>query len=140
MTKGNTNAVKKGFSLLEVVIGIGIMGIIMASCFVLLSQVMVINQKSKLEMMANELMRSEMDVVRAKDWNAIVALVGESEFETVPTDSKYTKTYTGTRRVSKFQSRDTQVEVILEVRWRDYKGAEHTINSLTLITKDGLQG
>ncbi len=140
MMKGNTNVVKNGFSLLEVIIGIGIMGIIMASCFTLLSQVMVINQKSKLEMMANEVMRSEMDVVRAKDWNAIVAMVGDSKFETKPSDSKYANTYTGTRKVSKFQGRDTQVEVILEVRWKDYKGVEHSINTLTLITKDGLQG
>lgn len=140
MIKGNTNVANRGFSLLEVIIGMGIMGIIMASCFTLLSQVMVINQKSKLEMMANEVMRSEMDVVRAKKWDTIIGMVGDSKFETKPSDSKYANTYTGTRKVSKFQSRDTQVEVILEVRWRDYKGAEHTINSLTLITKDGLQG
>lgn len=116
------------------------MGIIMASCFTLLSQVLIINQKSKLEMMANEVLRSEMDVVRAKDWDTLITMVGESKFETAPSDSKYASVYTGTRKVSKFQGRDTQIEVILEVRWKDYKGKEHTINSLTLITENGLQG
>ncbi len=128
---------KKGFSLVEMMVGSAVLTLVLAGSFSGLGQALLIQENVQSSNFATQLLQSEMDEIHLLNWSEISRLQGTGNFDprtnfsTVPL-----RDYTCTRVVSTLGT--TQKEIRLEVGWTDMRGKTHSQSYVTYYTKDGL--
>jgi hypothetical protein len=92
---------------------------------------------SRDETRASQILKSEVEDLRAYDWMTLVALDGEANY--VP-QSSFTDTYSTCYTVKRIISMRsaTQRRVTMQVAWTDNGGLSHSREYITLIAKNGL--
>ena len=128
---------KRGFSLVELMVGSTVLTLVLAGSFSGLGQAFLIEENVQSSNFAVQLLQSEMDEIHLLNWNEISQLQGTGSFDprknfsTVPL-----RNYTCTRIVSSLGS--TQKEIRLQVGWTDMRGRTHSQGYVTYYTKEGL--
>ncbi len=129
---------KKGFSLVELMVGSAALTLVLAGTFSGLGQAICISEVVQSSNFAAQFLQSEMDDIHLLQWSEVANLQGKEvidpedwNFSTVPLrDAAFT------RIVS---SRGTsQKEIRLIVEWTDLRGIRHSNEYVTYYTKDGL--
>ena len=128
---------KEGFSLVEFMIGAGVMTLVLAGCFSGIGQALLISENVKSGNFAAQILQSEMDEIHTLQWNEVDQLPGSGYFNPklyfpiIPL-----RDYICQRTVTDFWG--LQKEIRLTVSWRDLKGLSHDREYVTHYTKDGL--
>ena len=128
---------KKGFSLVELMIGSAVLTLVLAGSFSGLGQAICISEVVQSSNFAAQLLQSEMDEIHLLQWNEVAILEGTNSFDprknfsTVPL-----REYSCTRIVSPKGS--FQKEIRLIVKWTDLRGKRHSQEYVTYYTKEGL--
>ncbi len=128
---------KKGFSLVELMVGSTILTFVLAGAFSGLGQALCISEVVQSSNFATQLLQSEMDEIHLLQWDEVANLQGESNFDprknfsTVPL-----RDYSCTRIVS--SKGTSQKEIRLIVEWTDLRGIRHSNEYVTYYTKEGL--
>ncbi len=134
---GNSSRNKRGFSLVEFIMGSGVMTLVLAGCFSGLGQAILISENVKSGDFAAQILQCEMDKIHNLNWNEIDGLPGSATFDpkayftTIPL-----RDYSCQREINGIGS--TQKEVRLSVAWTDLKGLKHNRELVTFYSKDGL--
>ncbi len=116
-----TRGRREGFSLVEVVISLTILGVLFAAAFGALHQGLLINGNANKQNLANELISRETEFIRTLDWAEISSLDEEGPFAHVPDDDRVT-----TLRVIEV-AHPGMAFVKLSVSWTDGRGKTHTV-------------
>ena len=128
---------KKGFSLVELMVGSTILTLVLAGAFSGLGQALCISEVVQSSNFAAQLLQSEMDEIHLLQWDEVADLQGkdsfdpEKNFSTVPL-----RDYSCTRIVS--SKGTSQKEIRLIVEWTDLRGKRHSREYVTYYTKEGL--
>ncbi len=129
--------VKKGFSLVDVMVGSTILTLVLAGAFSGLGQAICITEVVQSSNFATQLLQSEMDEIHLLQWDEVANLQGKDTFDprknfsTVPL-----RDYSCTRIVS--SKGTSQKEIRLIVEWTDMRGKRHSNEYVTYYTKEGL--
>lgn len=128
---------KAGYTLMEVMIATFLVVIIFAGGFGALLQGNKLIEISRDETRASQVLQSEIEELRAYNWDALIALNAESKYSPQAsfTDA-YATRYTVKRTIATRSS--TQKRVTIQVFWTDNGGTEHMREYITLVTKEGL--
>ncbi len=136
--KGDTvESRKRGFSLVEFMVGSGVMTVVLAGCFSGILQAILISENVKSSNFAAQILQSEMDEVHNLQWDEVDALPAQETFDPTQYFSSIPlRDYSCTRQVSTLSA--DQKEVRLTVSWTDLKGKSHDRHYVTYYTKNGL--
>ncbi len=124
------SADRGGYSLVELMVGIMILGIVLASTFAGMKQGFFLLENTRANTQVAQVLQDEMENLRAMNWSSIEALSGESEF------FESYDGYMGQRAISTLK--EDQLQVVLSVSWTDTRGIEHLSNYISNFTKEGL--
>lgn len=128
---------KAGFTLVEVMISILVFAVLMVGVFGALKQGSDLAELSRDETRVTQILQSEIEDLRTKNWAAISAMASSETY--APTGRfalAFGNRYSCTRTIS---SRATdQKEVIVTVSWTDNSGSAHSREFKTWVTKGGL--
>ncbi len=128
---------KSGYTLIELMVGIMILGIVLATAFTGMKQGFYLLESARDNTLASQVMQGEMENLRTTNWDTIDALKGTSDF--APDSdilSGQDESYTSQRVIT--STKVGQLEVVLNVTWTDSRGISHTNNYVSYFTKDGL--
>ncbi len=126
-----------GFSLVEFMVGSGVMTLILAGCFSGIGQAIVICENVKSSNFAAQILQSEIDEIHNMQWSEIEQLSNQGAFNphayfsTIPL-----RDYSCQRFINSVGS--NQKEIRLIVGWIDLRGRSHHREYVTYYTKDGL--
>lgn len=121
-----------GFSLIEVMISLGMFMVIVASSYTALSQGLIVSQNSRLESMANAWISTELEEMRSLSWDDVEKLDEKGMFKTPPPDQRL-------EAVKFVQMRkDGQYIVKLEVLWQSAQGNDRRLSVVTFLSRNGL--
>ncbi len=128
---------RRGFSIVEFIMGSGVMTLVLAGCFSGLGQAILISENVKSGDFAAQILQCEMDEIHNLNWSEVNQLPGSATFDpkayfsTIPL-----RDYSCQRQVTGIGS--TQKEIRLSVYWTDLKGLKHNRELVTYYSKDGL--
>lgn len=131
-----TERKKRGFSLVEAMMGAGVLTLVLAGCFNGLGQAILISENVKSYNFAAQLLQSEMETVRALQWDEVVSL-GDGSFD--PTEHFTNiplRDYICQRLIS--DNGSDQKEIRLSVTWKDLRGISHSREYVSYYSKEGL--
>ena len=127
----------KGFSLVEFMIGSGVMTLVLAGCFSGIGQALLISENVKSSNFAAQVLLSEMDEIHTMQWTEVDQLPSSGSFDPKAYFSIVPlRDYNCQRAVTNLGS--LQKEIRLTVSWKDLKGLSHDREYVTYYTKDGL--
>ncbi len=128
---------KKGFSLVELMVGSTALALVLAGSFSGLGQAMLIEENVHSSNFASQLLQSEMDEIHLMNWTEVSNLSGKGTFNPEKTFSSIPlRSPSYTRIVSSLGS--SQKQIRLQVAWTDLRGKSHSQDYVTFYTKDGL--
>ena len=134
---GKRSAKKKGFSLVEFMVGSGVMTLVLAGCFSGIGQALQISENVKSGNFAAQILQSEMDEIHTLQWNEVNQLPSSGNFDPKAYFSIIPlRDYSCQRSITDLGS--LQKEIRLTVSWTDLKGLSHDREYVTYYTKDGL--
>ncbi len=128
----------RGHSLVEYIIGSGVMTFVLAASFSAVGQSQVMSENVRTENVAIEVLRSELEHLRTLSWSDFdkLARTGRFERESFPSDIPF-KQYAGVREIRPLG--DYQKEVRLIFTWSTTKGNKTKRRELVAyFTKEGL--
>ena len=134
---GRNPGKKKGFSLVEFMVGSGVMTLVLAGCFSGIGQALLISENVKSGNFAAQILQSEMDEIHPLQWDEVDQLPSsgifnpKAYFSIIPL-----REYSCQRSITDLGS--FQKEIRLAVSWTDLKGISHSREYVTYYTKDGL--
>ncbi|GHC06313.1 PulJ/GspJ family protein [Cerasicoccus arenae] len=123
-----------GMTLVEVMVAMSLVAMVMGSAFVALKPAMRASENSRLNVTANEILISEMERIRALNWDEAISLKDGDAFKTTIFDPRLSSRM----RVSERESREDQLLVVLEVFWTDSTGKAQHARVVTFITQYGI--
>ncbi|WP_309400412.1 PulJ/GspJ family protein [Cerasicoccus maritimus] len=123
-----------GMTLVEVMVAMSLVAMVMGSAFAALRPAMLASENSRLNVSANEMLLTEMERVRGMDWDDALALEDGASFVTPLADNRLSTVI----YVSERESREDQLQVILEVNWTDARGKTQQARMVTFITQYGI--
>ena len=133
MHKGDRNA----FTLVEVIVGMAIFGLIFASIATVLTRGYVIIENARDNARINQILQSEIENLRALSWNDIEALpvqhqiMPQAGFGTTLNDR-----YNIERNIN--QRKPDQKEIVVSITWMDDKQVNHSRRFVTYYTRGGI--
>ena len=135
---GNSpRSVIAGTSLVELMIAVVILGMVFGSAFGVLGQGFNIIETSRDYTRVSQILQSEMESLRTKNWTELTALPAKAEFEPDPSFVlAFKDRYTCTRVLTKPEV--DQRKILLIVSWKTRKGPLHTRFYTTKYTKNGI--
>jgi|GEM_PF-2298905 len=77
-----------GFSLVEVIIAVTLLGLVLAGAFGALTQAMLFNTNAELRGVANEAIQTEIEHLRSLSWDELKALQNTATFTQEPSDER----------------------------------------------------
>ena len=127
----------RGFSLVEFMVGSGVMTLVLAGCFSGIGQALLISENVKSGNFAAQILQSEMDEIHTLQWDEVDQLPSSGTFNPKAYFSIIPmRDYICQRTISDLGS--LQKEIRLSVSWKDLKGLSHDREYVTFYTKDGL--
>ena len=149
---GNRNARSgnQAFTLIEVMVSIGVIGVLLVSLYAGLAYGFAQIQASREEERANQVLAEKMEIVRLLSWDQVVNLPGYVPSTFTASDSVINPTnapassliYTGTvvvtnAPISEAYSNDVRMMVI-SLSWKS-RGITHQRTARTFVSRYGLQ-
>jgi prepilin-type N-terminal cleavage/methylation domain-containing protein len=126
-----------GFTLIEVMVAAAVMLVVFAGGFGALAQGNRLIEVSRDETRVSQILQSEIEDLRTRDWATLIALAAESSYAPQGTfTDAYSTRYSVKRNIATRSA--TQRRVTLQVSWTDNRNTSHMREYLTLITEDGL--
>ncbi len=126
-----------GSSLIEVMIGSMILGLVFGGSFSSIGQGFKVVSNSRDYSLSAQILQSEMENLRSMNWVELGALPTISVFAPDFEFGSETLDRFACQRFITLRKTD-QKEVSLVVSWKDHRGAFHKKAYLTFITKEGL--
>ena len=134
---GQHSGKKKGFSLVEFMVGSGVMTLVLAGYFSGIGQALLISENVKSGNFAAQILQSEMDEIHTLQWDEVDQLPSSGNFDPKAYFSIIPlRDYSCQRSITDLGS--FQKEIRLAVSWTDLKGISHNREYVTYYTKDGL--
>ena len=126
-----------GFTLVEVMVGLAIFVMLIASCFACLRVGNNFVDNARHFTRASQIMQSEVERIRSMAWATLNDLPTGTTRLTLPAqfDHPVYDKYTMSRSISGTGDLRT---ITVEVAWTDVNGRSHTRRYLTMYTKGGL--
>ncbi len=125
----NHRQVNRGFSLVEVAIGVTLFAIMAVAVFSCLIQTTLLREAAAVEMQATMHAVNEMEYLQTLDWDDLVALESPAPFSTMQQGTRFqTERLIG-------EPRTGQREIKLIVMWKDPKGNQLTRSMILLLTE-----
>ena len=133
MNKGGSTA----FTLVEVLIGMAIFGLIFASVATVLNRGFVIIGNARDNANINQLLQSEIENLRSLSWNDIENLPGQHQITPqAGFGTSINDRYNIERIIN--QRKPDQKEIIVSITWVDVKGVNHSRKFVTYYTRGGI--
>jgi prepilin-type N-terminal cleavage/methylation domain-containing protein len=133
-----TPFIKAGFTIVEVVVSVALMGIIFSAAFGSYFLGMRLIEDARHRLRASQIIQSELERIRTLNWTAIEALPIDSSF--VPTGeyvAQFAQFYSTNRAVDLVSS-PNQAIIKIDVTWDNSRGATAEESFTTVLTKGGL--
>jgi type II secretory pathway pseudopilin PulG len=126
-----------GLTLVETVIGLAVLGIVMASVVMSLNVAMQIMDDSRNIAHAGHILQSEMENLRRMNWTELQQLQASETFAIDPLfEEHYQDRFIGTREITSVST--TLMEVRLRVTWEQRRGGQSERSYTTIMGKEGL--
>ncbi len=126
-----------GNTLVELMMAVVILGIVFGSAFGVLGQGFNIIETSRDYTRVSQILQSEMESLRTKNWTELTALPASSNFTPDPDFVlAFKDRYTCTRVFTTLKV--DQRTIVLTVTWRTRKGPVHERSYTTNYTKNGI--
>ncbi len=128
---------QKGFTLIEIMVGVAIITIVFLSAFNGLKQGFYLIENARDYTRVSQIMQSEMELLRSKNW-AILSAMNTDEAFTPNTKfiSKFKNRYTCNRKIT---TRKTgQLSITLTVSWTDQNNIGNSRKYISFFTKGGI--
>ena len=130
---------QEGFTLVEVIVSMFLMAIVFTSAFGSYFLGMRIIQDSREEVRASQIIQSELERLRTKNWQQLNAMT-KNQFEYFEPQGtfvkKYSKNYTAFRVI--IDDSATRKWAVIFVQWKNSRGKAVNQAFSTVFTKDGL--
>ena len=124
-------------SLVEVMVGVLILGLVFGGGFSVIGQGLDVISNARDVTRASQILQSEMENCRAMGWANVTVLGQTSEFSpTSEFGGSIIERYTCNRNIT--TRKTDQKQIILTVSWNDSRGISHSRSYLTFYTKGGL--
>ncbi len=128
---------KKGFSLVELMVGSTVLALVLAGSFSGLGQALMIEENVQSSNFAAQLLQSEIDEIHLLNWTEISQLPRTGSFDPEKNFSKVPlRNSICTMTVTSKSS--NQKEIRLQVGWTDMRGKSHSQDYVTYYTRNGL--
>ena len=127
---------KRGFSLVEAMMGASVLTLVLAGCFSGLGQALLISENVKSYDYASQLLQSEMESVRSLQWDEVDSLGSGSFDPSVYFTNNPMRDMDCQRILS--DKNAWQKEIRLSVTWNDFRGISHSREYVSYYTKEGL--
>ena len=137
MSPGRKIPRRRGFTLIEVMIAMTVLGLSLASSMIAITLGFRILEDARMGTLASQVLQSEMETLRLKNWAEIDALAESSPFtvDTTLASAAFNR-FTCTRTV---QPAFTEMKLVtLTVDWTSTSGQPKRCRYYTLISKGGL--
>lgn len=126
-----------GYSLIEVLIAVGVLGLTIASSLMAMRSGFSMVETARDNTLASQILQSEMENLRLRNWAYISQLETgpfqmESSFQQSPASGRFRCVRLVAAPNGLFR------EISLEVRWRSNNGVEMTRRYVTFFSKEGL--
>jgi prepilin-type N-terminal cleavage/methylation domain-containing protein len=123
-----------GFSLVELVVALTLMGVLLAAAFSGLGQALFLSEQGRRQNEANNYLRTEVERLRAMPFSQLANLSDGATFRTPAPRAGFQGTLN-------FQDpRSDLREVHLSVTWTDTRGNTHEARLWTVIHRGGISG
>ena len=133
-----TRADTAGNSLVELMMAVVILGMVFGSAFGVLGVGSGIIETSRDYTRVAQILQSEMEAMRTKNWTAISALTTGTFTPDPKFSAAFAARYKCGRVVSTPAGRPDQKQIVLSVSWKPLKGPRITRFYITRYTKGGL--
>jgi len=146
---------KKGFSLVDTMVGAFVMGLVIAGGLTGLGQATLLSGKSRSQANADFILRAEIELMRSLEWAELEALAdtvddymnsnGGKEypnFQTMPEAELAASGYSGKVKADALQQSGQAGKVIfhLTLEWSDRTGKTHEESRVMIFAEGGLSG
>lgn len=130
---------KRGFTLVELMMGTSVLAVILAGCFSALGQALVVSENAKQSNFVTELLQCEMNDVLTLNWQGIKKLPKKEPFDPEKYFTKIPiKNYTCQRLVKNHATIADLKEIRLIVTWDDFKSKTRSRELMTYYSRLGL--
>lgn len=145
----NTRGGNQAFTLIEVMVSVGVIGVLLVSLYAGLAYGFAQIQASREEERANQILAEKMEIARLLSWDQVVNLPGyvpstftASDSAMNPTNATTSLVYTGTvvitnAPISEAYSNDVRM-MLISLSWRS-RGITHQRTARTFVSRYGLQ-
>lgn len=132
-----TESQSTGFTLIEVIISVALIGVVLAGLFSLHAQSLRLIEDSRYLTRAGQILQSEMESMRTLNWNDISDLPYYSTFQP---SGQFADDYINQFRCYRYllHKNDEQRHVLLITQWTNSRGQDETRVFHTIFTKDGI--
>ncbi len=131
--------IHKGFTLVELVLAVAIVALVFASAMTLMGRGFQVLDDARLDTLASQVLQSEMEDLRLKNWSEITALLSSEDFTP---DNGFATTsfsrFTCTRTVETVVDNDHLRKITLVATWHTTSGRARECRYLTFIGEEGL--
>ena len=127
---------KRGFSLVEAMMGAGVLTMVLAGCFSGLGQALLMSENVRSYDFASQLLQSEMESVRSLQWAEVDSLGSGSFDPSVYFTDNPMRDISCQRVIS--DKNAWQKEIRLSVTWKDFKGISRSREFVSYYSKEGL--
>jgi len=143
-----------GYTLIETLVGVGILALVITGGLVALGQATLLSEKSSEQVMADFLLRNEVEALRASDWPEVSGLhdtitnyldANSSEFgypnlTTLDKEALADEGYTAEVTSAQLNSPGETGKIIFRVlvKWEDRAGRSHEEARVMVVTEGGL--
>ncbi len=129
----------KGFTLVEMMMGVSVLTVILAGCFSALGQALVVSENAEQTNFVTELLQCEMNQIQTLNWQAIKKLPKKGTFDPKTYFPEIPlKDYTCKRQVNNHATIADLKEIRLIVSWNDFKNKTRTRELMTYYSRLGL--
>lgn len=143
-----------GYTLVETLVGVGVMALVITGGLVALGQATLLSKKSSDQVMADFVLRNEVEAIRASDWTAVSnhheaisnylennsSKFGYPRFKTLDEDALADKGYSAEVTSARLNSAGETGKIIFRVlvKWENRTGRPHEEARAMVVTEGGL--
>lgn len=144
----------EGYTLVETLVGVGVMALVITGGLVALGQATLLSEKSSDQVMADFLLRNEVEAIRASDWTTVSShhdtisnylgsnssKLGYPSLKTLEEDALADKGYSAEVTSARLNSAGETGKIIFRVlvKWEDRTGRPHEEARAMVVTEGGL--
>lgn len=130
---------RQGFSLIEVVMAVFILGLSVAGCLVSLQMAFGMVESARDQTLASQFLQAEIETLRLKNWSQLSVLPAQEEFA-IHGDfgGEVAQRYSCTRRIEQARSGVAVKRVVVQASWTTRNGVDRELTYETRISQNGI--